>query len=76
MNRSMASKGTGGLGLAPKKRPKPKMPDQIEKGVEKEILGYVEEYPTYLSVREQPMSPRKITDGRIGYTGGGIHKGF
>jgi hypothetical protein len=51
------------------------MPDQIEKGVEKEILGYVEEYPIYGPERIADEL-RKITDGRIGHTGGGIHMRF
>lgn len=62
----------GRLGLAPKKRPKPKMPNQIKKEVEKEILDYVKEYPTYGPERIA-NELRKITDGRIGYTGGGIY---
>ena len=37
----------GRLDIAPRKRPKPKMPNQIKKEIEKEILDYVREYPTH-----------------------------
>ncbi|MEW6189503.1 MAG: helix-turn-helix domain-containing protein [Actinomycetota bacterium] len=62
----------GRLGLAPKKRPKSKMPNQIKKGVEKDILDYVKEYPTHGPERIA-NELRRITNGRIGYTGGGIY---
>ncbi|MDI6822176.1 MAG: IS481 family transposase [Actinomycetota bacterium] len=62
----------GRLGLAPKKRPKPKMPNQIKKEVEKEILDYVREYPTHGPERIANELKRK-TFGRISYSGGGTY---
>lgn len=62
----------GKLGLAPKKKPKPRMPNQIKKEVEREILDYVKEYPTYGPERIA-NELKRITDNRISYTGGGIY---
>ncbi|MEW6189033.1 MAG: integrase core domain-containing protein, partial [Actinomycetota bacterium] len=50
----------------------PKMPNQIKKGVEKDILDYVKEYPTHGPERIANELKRK-TFGRIDYTGGGIY---
>lgn len=62
----------GRLGLSPKKRPHPKMPNQIKKEVEREILDFVRDCPTYGPER-LANELRRITFGRISYSGGGIY---
>lgn len=62
----------GREGLRPKKRPDPQMPNQIKKEVEKEILDFVKNCPTYGPERIA-NELRSLTSGRISYTGGGIY---
>jgi len=63
----------GRQGLRPKKRPHPKMPNQIKKEVEEEILLYVKEFPTHGPGRIA-YELKRFTKGRISYTGGGIYQ--
>jgi len=63
----------GKEGLRPKKRPHPKMPNQIKKETEEEILSYVREFPTHGPDRIA-YELKRLTKGRISYTGGGIYQ--
>lgn len=63
----------GREGLRPKKRPHPKMPNQIKKETEDEILAYVKDFPTHGPDRIA-CELKRTTTGRISYTGGGIYQ--
>lgn len=63
----------GREGLRPKIRPHPKMPNQIKKETEDEILAYVKDFPTHGPERIA-SELKRTTEERISYTGGGIYQ--